>query len=63
MAKISDESGNLADKISLFDCNIWPKGKRNNKDSTANYHRMVGNEYYKEQQFEKAIEAYNKCLC
>lgn len=61
MARMKGENVCLAEKIALFDCEVWPKWRTN--DKIANQQRMLGNKYYESLQFEKAIAAYNECLC
>lgn len=53
----------LAEKIALFDCNIWPK-MQFTEDSyiLTSQQRLIGNEHYRRRQFEEAIVAYNHCL-
>lgn len=56
------KNGSFAEKIALFDCKIWPKFHCKNAHSLLNQQRMVGNEFYRNLQFDKAIVAYNVCL-
>lgn len=52
----------LLKKHDLLPC-IQDVVKETKNDEIASRNRLLGNQYYRENEFVKALESYNKCLC
>lgn len=59
---LSNANLSIGEKISLYNCNIWPKLPYAN-ESLAEGNRIQGNELYKSMQYNEAIYKYNLSLC
>lgn len=59
---MNDESVGIAEKIAMFDCYVWPMCCCLHNDAYALKKRLIGNEHFRSQDFETAVEAYNACI-
>lgn len=62
MAKMVKKRAGIAEKIALYDCNMWPKISFDNA-KVCREHMLAGDEFYSSRDFQKAIDAYNRSIC
>lgn len=58
---LRDENVGIAEKVALYDCTVWPKWELN-REYMASEQRILGNNYYNNREFKKAIWKYNRVV-